>query len=138
VFAVGSNNTLICLVYSNICFPWSLRQQTLFSTVSVPVEPVPRLRYRHDGRRTAPPGTGLKLVLHRPYQYVRVPYCSMHVLVESLSPTAMLMDRKFPLIHSLLGKGLLLVPHPSKLHLVSEAQNINGFWNGNGSQQLQT
>jgi hypothetical protein len=40
----------------------------------------------HDGRRTAPPGTGLKLVLHRPHQYVRVPYCSMHVLVESLQP----------------------------------------------------
>ena len=43
-----------------------------------------RLNRYHDGRRTAPPGTGLKLVLHRPYQYVRVPYCSMHVLVESL------------------------------------------------------
>jgi hypothetical protein len=43
-----------------------------------------RLNRYHDGRRTAPPGTGLRLVLHRPHQYVRVPYCSMHVLVESL------------------------------------------------------
>jgi hypothetical protein len=41
--------------------PWSLRQQTLFGTVSVPVE-------RYQG--TAPPAL--------------VPYCSMHVLVEIL------------------------------------------------------
>jgi hypothetical protein len=46
-----------------------------------------RLNRYHDGRRTAPPGTGLRLVLHRPHQYVRVPYCSMHVLVETLVPT---------------------------------------------------
>ena len=43
-----------------------------------------RLNRYHDGRRTAPPGTALRLVLHRLHQYVRVPYCSKHVLVESL------------------------------------------------------
>jgi len=39
----------------------------------------------HDGRCTALPGTTLRLVLHRLHQYVRVPYCSEHVLVETLA-----------------------------------------------------
>ena len=70
MFAVRSNNnTLMCLVSSN---------KNMLPLEPQAADPL------HNGRRTAPPGTGLRLVLHRPHQYVRVPYCSMHVLVESL------------------------------------------------------
>ena len=81
MFAVGSNNRYIDVFgvleqkYASLGASGSRPSSVLFRY---------RLNRYHDGRRTAPPGTGLKLVLHRPHQYVRVPYCSMHVLVESL------------------------------------------------------
>ena len=102
-----------------------------------------RLNRYYDGRRTAPPGTGLKLVLHRPHQYVRVPYCSMHVLVESLPESRELESRtpskNFVPVPSLLpdflfsilqldDRDTLLSIHTKKISLCLHVLYSTSYW----------